>query len=500
MPVALEQANGIIRSGEGLDIGKLKNHAHDIFWTRDKRRELRTILKELWLPAGLSHDVVSDRLKAIGSRAPAKQTLANFRNGDELERSSDILTGLSHVLYELAPSLSEGTVTEKSLAWLQDITAKAPAMEQTSGAPNSALRPYRWPKERLETLLRLIPIPDDDIDPKRPEFPPTNPRFPATPITSLTIRNRNIWIKDESWNWTGSHKDRWAWEQLLNYKEKLLAEIKIANIRNRNFIDVPQISMISNGSAAFALQALLRIWALPSLKVLVAEGRIRPRYIKALKAIGADVTESKEVDREELSGERICELTKNRRLDMDVTGGATSDIIIKYYDWLTCEILVNKPTYIFCPVGTGDLFFSIIKFIEREINGGKPRDCRIAGLSDDELKRIHVLGATTSNSSSQMDKLYASRRPSLKYIESSVQSIVEREIIGSESRIHYFESDDYVIEAHDSARAAGINTEHSGIAGLAFLLELIDNDKIPDNQTIVVINTGWLSPVLGTRD
>lgn len=52
-------------------------------------------------------------------------------------------------------------------------------------------------------------------DPNKPEFPPDKPKFPATPIMRLEVPGfTNVWLKDESKNPTGTHKDRMAWEIL----------------------------------------------------------------------------------------------------------------------------------------------------------------------------------------------------------------------------------------------------------------------------------------------
>ena len=45
-------------------------------------------------------------------------------------------------------------------------------------------------------------------DPLKPEFPADNPKFPATPTFEFNVPGmRNVWIKDESINPTGTHKD-----------------------------------------------------------------------------------------------------------------------------------------------------------------------------------------------------------------------------------------------------------------------------------------------------
>ncbi|MES2442496.1 MAG: pyridoxal-phosphate dependent enzyme [Pseudomonadota bacterium] len=478
----------------------MARHDQSLFWTPDKTSQLRVVLEALWAPTNLSYDVLGARLEEVGQRRPAKKTLQNFRANKELARSPELLTALCTVLSDLASKLPEQSIPADIIDTLSKIAAELKVFApQRRPAIAHGAHPLKWQREHLEALLRLIPVPGPDIDPTRPEFPATNPRYPATPIHEVTVKGREIMIKDESWNWTGSHKDRWAWEHLLVYRQKLLDELHTAELHHSRYIDVPQMSVISNGSAAFALQALLRLWSMPPLKVLVAKGRINPRYVKALKSIGAEVYEREEVDTKELFGPDICELTENPRNDMDITRKDISDsVAIKYYDWLVCEVLLKRPRYIFCPVGTGDLFFSIVKFIERELSGDRPRDLRIKRLKDEDLTGITILGATTERKTSNMDKLYARWRPSLDFVKASVSDLVARGKLGPQSRIYNVE-DNYAIDACEVAQSLGINTEFSGIAGLALFLEMMEKNEIPYNKSIMVINTGWFSPVLGTQ-
>ena len=79
-------------------------------------------------------------------------------------------------------------------------------------------------------------------DPLKPEFPVDNPKFPATPTYNIDILGfKDVWLKDESYNLTGTHKDRMAWEIILTYRDFLLAK------QNRQINDIlPQFSIISS--------------------------------------------------------------------------------------------------------------------------------------------------------------------------------------------------------------------------------------------------------------
>jgi len=78
-----------------------------------------------------------------------------------------------------------------------------------------------------EKILESIIVPSEN-DPNNPEFPPDNPKFPATPTYQIKVPGfENVWLKDESQNPTGTHKDRMAWEMVVTYRDFLLAKKKV---------------------------------------------------------------------------------------------------------------------------------------------------------------------------------------------------------------------------------------------------------------------------------
>src|SRR3989344_7510451 len=82
-------------------------------------------------------------------------------------------------------------------------------------------------------------------DPTKPEFPPEEPRFPATPTYQIKVPGfTNVWLKDESKNPTGTHKDRMAWEMVVTYRDFLLAK------KDGSFTQkLPPMSIITSGPA-----------------------------------------------------------------------------------------------------------------------------------------------------------------------------------------------------------------------------------------------------------
>lgn len=72
------------------------------------------------------------------------------------------------------------------------------------------------------------------------------------------------WLKDESINPTGTHKDRMAWEIIVTYRDFLLAK-KIGQIKGK----LPHMSIISSGSAAIAIQTQLKNKLQKNKKMLI---------------------------------------------------------------------------------------------------------------------------------------------------------------------------------------------------------------------------------------
>src|SRR3989344_5729525 len=96
-----------------------------------------------------------------------------------------------------------------------------------------------------ERILKSIKVASEN-NPNKPEFPADNPKFPATPTYKIKVPGfANVWLKDESYNPTGTHKDRMAWEIVVTYRDFLLAK-KEGQIKR----PLPSMSIISYGSAA----------------------------------------------------------------------------------------------------------------------------------------------------------------------------------------------------------------------------------------------------------
>ena len=137
-----------------------------------------------------------------------------------------------------------------------------------------------------EKILKSIVVASEN-DPNNPEFPAEDPKFPATPTYKIDVPGfSNVWLKDESVNPTGTHKDRMAWEMVVTYRDFLLA--KKRGLRKGV---LPKMSIISSGSAAVAIQTQLRKYGLPNLKVLL-DHKTPDKIIKSLKIIGCEIYET----------------------------------------------------------------------------------------------------------------------------------------------------------------------------------------------------------------
>ena len=343
------------------------------------------------------------------------------------------------------------------------------------------------PSPEVKGLIHLrdsIVIPSHN-DPERPEFPPFSPRFPATPIKQVRIPelDRDVIFKDESHNFTGSHKDRMAWEIIVYYKA-LIQDILAPHSRS---LSLPSASIISNGSAAVAIQVMLRCYGLPGLKVLVDE-KTDERIVQKLLGVGCEVFEHDLSDRQ-LESADVLELTEN--VDgFDVTARNLVDPTRRtYYDWLAYEIFNCGAKHIFIPVGTGDLFVNILTVLRDELMG-VANDRRLAG-GIEMIEGLELYGATSDDWKTKMDKLYATHRPTLDEARRVVTEVREAGHCGNNTNV-YNVNETIVAKALSIAKTNGISCDESGIAGLSLLLQKSNELEIPHDEEILIVNTGWM--------
>ncbi|VVB79976.1 Pyridoxal-phosphate dependent enzyme [uncultured archaeon] len=329
-----------------------------------------------------------------------------------------------------------------------------------------------------EKIYNSIKIGSEN-DPNNPEFPPEAPKFPATPTVKIEVPGfTNVWLKDESYNPTGTHKDRLAWEIVVTYKQFL--ESKLRGVVKEK---LPEMSIISSGSAAIAIQSMLKKYNLPALRVLV-DVNINKEVLKKLKEIGCKIYKTK-LNKESLEWKDILRLTKNKK-GFDITSSEALDPTTRFYDWLSYEIINESPEYCFVPFGTGNLYENILNVNKKEVSS-ENHDPRFKG-DIKILKKCNFMGATTNNPKSKAAiKLYSPHLPFSHYDEQWIRLYRYAGYCGPESNVILIK-ERFLNEAISLANRNKIEFEPSGIAGLALLLQL--KEKIPKNARVLVVNTG----------
>ncbi len=328
-----------------------------------------------------------------------------------------------------------------------------------------------------EEILRSIVVASEN-DPVRPEFPPDNPKFPATPTYKIKVPGfSNVWLKDESVNPTGTHKDRMAWEVVILYRNFLTAK-KRGQLKG----PLPIFSIISSGSAALAIGRMLKSYGLPRIKALVDE-KISQALYTAIRTSNCEVFKT-DLGRKALSSEEILTLTKNKD-GFDLTSNTGIGLEIGNYDWMGYEVLNNSPDYCFIPFGTGILFEKVLELNKLEV-GYARHDPRFHG-NVEVLRNCNFMGATTKNPKSKADKLYAHYFPFPKITPDWIRFYKKSGFCGAMTEVYEVE-EKYIDEAYAVAQSQGINCEPSGIAGLALMLQM--KDRLPSNKKMLIVNTG----------
>lgn len=340
------------------------------------------------------------------------------------------------------------------------------------------------PKQRMITLsskeektLKSIVVASES-DPRKPEFPPDHPKFPATPTYEIKVPGfSNVWLKDESFNPTGTHKDRMAWEIVVTYKDFLTARK-----RGQFEGELPQMSLISSGSAAIAVQTALKRYNLPNLKVLV-DVSVDKKTINYLRKIGCEIYKTN-LSIKKFNWKDILFLTDNVS-GFDITSSEALDPTTRFYDWLSYEIINNSPDYCFIPFGTGNLYENVLNINKKEIMT-ENHDSRFRG-NVNILRNCNFMGATSDNPKSKADKLYSPHLPFVHYDEQWIKLYKYAGYCGFKSNVYPIKEDS-LNQALKIAETHNVNCEPSGIAGLALMLQM--GDRLPKNKKMLIVNTG----------
>ncbi|MDD4983249.1 MAG: PLP-dependent lyase/thiolase [Candidatus ainarchaeum sp.] len=326
-------------------------------------------------------------------------------------------------------------------------------------------------------ILDSIKIASEN-DPNKPEFPAENPKFPATPTYKIEIPGfSNVWLKDESYNPTGTHKDRMAWEIIVTYRDILIAK-KRGQIKGK----LPQMSIISSGSAAIAIQTQIKKYGLPNLKVLV-DNSVDKNTEKIIAKLGCEIYKT-DLSKKCLGFKDILKLTKNKN-GFDVTSAEALDPTTRFYDWLSYEIINSTPDYCFIPFGTGNLYENVLNIVKKEVSTLN-HDPRFKG-SVSKIRSCNFIGVTTNDLNSKADKLYSPYLPFVHFDKQWIKLYRYAGYCGKKSDV-YILKEKYLDEAIAIAEKSKIVAEPSGLVGLAMLLQM--KNKIPKDAKLLVVNTG----------
>lgn len=332
--------------------------------------------------------------------------------------------------------------------------------------------------KREEKILDSIKVPSEN-NPNKPEFPPEKPKFPATPTYKIKVPGfSNAWLKDESKNPTGTHKDRMAWEMVVTYRDILLAK-KRGQLKG----SLPHLSIISFGSAAVAIQSMLKKYRLPNLKVLIDKNFIEPQALSTMEKLGCEIYETN-LAKKPLTWKEILLLTHNQD-GFDITSNEALDPTTRFYDWLSYEIINSSPDYCFIPFGTGNLYENILNINKKEVST-KHHDPRFKGKVK-KLQNCNFMGATSNNPKTKAIKLYSPHLPFVHLDEQWIMFFRHAGFCGPESNV-YLIRENYLDKAMAIAEKQGINCEPSGIAGLALMLQM--KNKLPKKKKMLIVNTG----------
>lgn len=260
---------------------------------------------------------------------------------------------------------------------------------------------------------------------------------------------------DESRNPSGTHKDRMAATIASTYKSILK--------HNKNL----RLSLISSGSAAYAIQTSFNEFNLPPLKVLIDETR---EEIHILKKIGCEVYVS-DLGFRMLSPSDILEITNNTD-GIEITSNMAIKPYETYYKNLVSYLAGFNSGYIFLPYGSGHLYGSFLF-------------CEIF----EEPYNVHVVGGKTHSKHSQADKLYAPYNPFSVVDRNFINTKIAMQKIGRHSSITEFKEES-LLESISIAQSSQFDVEPSALGGLAIMIDMLKQSSLSCDDKKLVLLTG----------
>ncbi|WAK01608.1 pyridoxal-phosphate dependent enzyme [Methylobacter sp. YRD-M1] len=260
---------------------------------------------------------------------------------------------------------------------------------------------------------------------------------------------------DESRNPSGTHKDRMAATVAKIYRSILK--------HNKNL----RLSLISSGSAAYAIQTAFNALSLPPLKVLIDKTR---EEIHILKQIGCEIYVT-DLESRMLTPTDILEITNNAG-GIEITSNMAIRPYETYYTNLVSYLAGFNSGYIFLPYGSGHLYGSFLF-------------CEVF----EEPSTVHIIGGKTHLKHSKADKLYAPYNPFSVVDINFINTKIAMQKIGQYSSIIEF-TEESLLEAILIAKRNNFDVEPSALGGLAIMIEMFKQSSLSRIDRKLVLLTG----------
>jgi threonine synthase len=276
-----------------------------------------------------------------------------------------------------------------------------------------------------------------------------------TPVFSLPeLSNyfgiKHLWVKDESANPLGTHKDR---KSLTVVRQAMRLA---ASSRPQAFC------ILTAGNAGLSLARFASSSAIPVI-AFIGEDDISPTLKAELESACERVIRL-DLNGHEWNSQELCDIagaTLGRRV-LDVTNG-----VIDPYSAIVSEICLlspeRRPDVIVMPVGCGELFLGVERGLKRH------------GL------KARLVGATTQERSIA-DKLYARWRPHGNHV-------TELTLNGSPHHLLNLRDESLLLDTYNWLRLTNlIKCEPSSAAAFTALFKI--KSQLRPDEKVMVINTG----------
>lgn len=280
-----------------------------------------------------------------------------------------------------------------------------------------------------------------------------------------------IIVKDESENPTGTHKDQLALELAKSFVRgarlayQILHEegdsIPLTSGEKTREPQIQRLSLITSGHGGIALAKRFKKHDLPQPKLLL-DTHTDPQVIDELKAQGADIYLT-DLTQTQLTREDILKLTNNPEGSDLTSDSAFGTSWVKFYRTLAKEIIRKKPSQIYVPYGSGNLFEGLVYSVYG--NEIKPK----------------IFGAEPETPDTKAVMLYAPSKP-FKFFG----HIEKRPKYAQVLKVN----EEEIETAHELYKKRGIAAGYSSAAGLGLYMKNFREGKVSKKDKVIIVNTG----------